>query len=131
MTKPGVNIYTPVDQTGDSHRRLEVVGCDSNQPDDARESDPDSGYNGDGHTTDDCLIIDGGQRVCVRAERAGRGPDAQEGRRYALTVVAVDACGNRSEPVQLGSIHVPHDQSPAEDCIDSTKEGVKDKELLP
>jgi hypothetical protein len=99
-------------------------GCGSSQPDDA--PDPGSTYNGDGHTTDDCVVSADGQSFCVRSERDGGGPDAQDGRRYGVTVVAVDACGNESASVLVGLIHVPHDQSPHEkDCVNAAHEGLR------
>ena len=109
-----------------------IVGCSSDQPDDARESDPDSPWNGDGRTIEDCIVSADGRTVFARAERAGSGPRAQEGRTYSLLVVAVDACGNESEAVPAGRIHVPHDQSPRErGCLDSTKLGLKRSEEPP
>jgi hypothetical protein len=109
-----------------------IVGCSSSQPDDARESDPDSPWNGDGHTTDDCVVAADGRSVLARAERAGRGPDAQAGRTYEIAIVARDACGNETEPTPAGRIHVPHDQSPrAKDCLNSTKLGLRPNEPLP
>jgi hypothetical protein len=80
------------------------AGCASDQPDDGL---------GDGSTEDDCVVADDGQGFCVRAERHGPEP---AGRRYAVAIVATDACGNESEPVVIGLVHVPHDQRPAERC---------------
>jgi hypothetical protein len=109
---------------------VQVVGCASDQPEDAPE--PDSDFNGDGSTEDDCLLSPDGATIRVRAERAGGGPDAQGGRTYSVLVVATDRCGNASEAVPAGTIHVPHDQSPAETgCLDPMKVGVKPKDLLP
>jgi hypothetical protein len=86
-------------------------GCASDQPDDADESDPKSPWGGDGHTTEDCVIRQDGNELCVRAERAGTGPGADGGRRYEVSVVAVDDCGNESLPTAVGRIRVPHDLS--------------------
>ena len=53
------------------------------------------------------------------------------GRRYAVAITATDACGNESEPVVIGFIYVPHDQSPSrKDCLKTTKVGVKLKDSL-
>ena len=105
---------------------VSVVGCVSDQPDDAPESGAD-GWNGDGHTTDDCVLGSDGV-LYVRAERCGAGPTAQDGRHYGIQVVAVDQCGNASAPTIAGSIHVPHDQSPAErnGCLNPTRLGTRD-----
>jgi hypothetical protein len=98
---------------------FEFGGCFSDQPEDAE---------GDGHTFNDCVLSPDKQSFCVRAERQGTKP---EGRHYGIAVVAVDACDNRSDETIVGYIYVPHDQSPAEkDCIDTTKEGIKDKDLF-
>jgi hypothetical protein len=78
---------------------------------------------GDGNTEDDCLISADGERVYLRSERSGLDPS---GRRYALSYVAADACGNESEPASLGSIHVPHDsRSRSAPCRDASKLGLK------
>ena len=107
-------------------------GCASDQPDDARESDPTSPWNGDGHTTEDCVVLADGKGLCVRAERAGTGPTAQSGRHYGIAMIARDACGNESKPVVVGNIYVPHDQSPAEkSCIDSTHRGCRPNQSIP
>ena len=94
--------------------------CTADQPNEG----PSGGWNGDGSTGPDCVISPDQLSFCVRAERAGSGPapeDAQLGRRYAVKVVATDACGNASDPVKIGNILVPHDQSPAaKDCIKAT-----------
>jgi hypothetical protein len=84
------------------------AGCQSNQPDDAADD-------GDGHTTDDCVIM--GDSICMRAERAAAGLNAMDGRRYAVSVAAADACGNVSPPVIIGNIHVPFDGGAAAGCI--------------
>jgi hypothetical protein len=106
-------------------------GCGSNQPEDA----PDPawpGWNGDGDTLSDCVLGSQGTGFCVRAERAGAGPKAQEGRRYRVEIVAADACGNSSLPAEIGKIHVPHDQSPQrKSCLKSTKEGIPPGQPLP
>ena len=79
---------------------------------------------GDGDTINDCVISPDKQSFCVRAERQGTKP---EGRHYGVGLVAVDACGNKSDEAVVGYIYVPHDQSPAEkDCINTTKVGLKD-----
>lgn len=87
--------------------RYQVVGVTSSQCDDA----PCAGVpfeNGDGSTTGDARVSEDGQRIFVRAERAGTDP---AGRRYMIQVVAIDACGNTSAPAPGGSVVVPHDQS--------------------
>ncbi|MFC2171226.1 hypothetical protein ACFLU6_01185 [Acidobacteriota bacterium] len=97
------------------------VDCASDQPDNAPDKDEDPhGWNGDGDTTDDCIVDPLGNWFCVRAERAGTGPTAPDGRRYAVTITATDACGNESDRVIIGYIYVPHDQSPTEDCLKKT-----------
>jgi hypothetical protein len=83
------------------------VDCASDQPDDAPGV-------GDGQTTHDCVLAPDGQGFCVRAERDGTRP---EGRRYAVTIVADADCGAASAPTSLGFVHVPHDQSPGQDCL--------------
>jgi len=75
-----------------------IVACSSDQPDDGR---------GDGATPDDCVVAPDGQSACVRAERAG---GRQAGRRYALSIVATDGCGNESDATVIGFVRVPHDQ---------------------
>jgi hypothetical protein len=109
---------------------VQVVGCASDQPEDAPE--PGSGLNGDGKTEDDCIVSPDGATLCARAERAGGGPSSEDGRTYSVLAVAVDQCGNASEIVPVATIQVPHDQSPAATgCLDPTKVGVKPKDLLP
>jgi len=112
--------------------RLRFASCASDQPDDARESDPASPWNGDGHTTADCLVASDGSWLCARSERAGTGPGAQAGRRYGVAVVAVDDCGNETDPIDIGNIHVPHDQSPhVRPCLDPTKIGCRPNQKPP
>jgi len=89
-----------------------LSGCVSDQPDEAPEDDSD--FNGDGNFEDDCVVSPDGAMICVRAERAGSGADAQAGRTYTLLAIATDECGNESEPLPAVTVHVPHDQSPAE-----------------
>jgi len=109
------------------------AGCTSDQPDDA----PDlakPGWNGDGHTADDCVVSIDGDSVCVRAERAGTGPTAQDGRHYGLLIIATDACGNASDPVSIGQIWVPHDMDRAarpRGCLDTTRVGCRPNEAVP
>jgi hypothetical protein len=81
------------------------AGCAPDQPDDAE---------GDGKTFEDCKVSPDGQSFCVRAERDG---SVEAGRRYAVSIVAIDECGNTSAPVVIGNIHVPHDQKEKEMCI--------------
>ncbi len=80
------------------------VGCASDQLDDGA---------GDGATQADCVIADDGLSFCVRAERAGL---LVEGRRYAVTIEAEDACGNVSAPALIGRVHVPHSARPGTGC---------------
>ena len=82
----------------------EFVSCTSDQPDNA---------NGDGNTVDDCTLP-ADQEVCARAERIGGDP---AGRRYDLEVEARDACSNPTPTTALGSLYVPHDQSPNLECV--------------
>jgi hypothetical protein len=110
----------------------EFSGCSSDQPDDARESDPTTPWNGDGHTTSDCVVPADGSALCARSERAGTGPTAQAGRHYGVGIRATDACGNSSLPEEIGHIHVPHDQSPAEkSCIKASREGCRPNQPIP
>ncbi|MFC2174188.1 PKD domain-containing protein, partial [Acidobacteriota bacterium] len=112
---------------------IRFTGCRSDQPDDAPDGHPISGgWNGDGHTTEDCMIVQDGQTVCVRAERAGAGTMAQNGRHYAFEVEATDSCGNTSELVAVGNVYVPHDQSPHEkECLNPTKVGCRPNQPVP
>lgn len=104
-----------------------IVGCVSNQPDEAPEPSDVDRWNGDGNTEQDCVVSDDGTQLWVRAERCGAGVNAQDGRRYGIAVVAVDECGNESAPTIAGSVYVPHDQAPAEDgCLDSNELGTRD-----
>lgn len=85
------------------------AGCQSNQADNATGS-------GDGNTTADCVVAEDGSGFCVRAERAAAGAGAKDGRRYAVSVVATDACGNASDPVIVGNVHVPFNGAGAKGC---------------
>jgi hypothetical protein len=108
-----------------------LSGCASDQPDDARDDDF-PGWNGDGSTTRDCVADPAGEGFCVRSERCGAGPAAQDGRHYGVAVIATDACGNSSLPVEIGNIHVPHDQKPHEkECVKTTHEGVHPNDAIP
>jgi hypothetical protein len=82
-----------------SPKTSEVAGCSSNRID---------------SSTEDCRVAPDRQSFCVRAERAGKDP---AGRRYAVSIVASDDCGNQSAAAVIGSIDVPHDQSQSESCI--------------
>lgn len=88
---------------------LRWFGCESDQPDEARE--PGRPENGDGHFTDDCQVDASGE-LWVRVERAGSDPEdgrnTFEGRRYLVSVEADDGCGN--VVVIPGSLRVPHDR---------------------
>ena len=81
--------------------------CDSDQPENAVG-------NGDGDTTEDCVIDTDAQGFCARSERAGK---IVEGRRYGLGIGATDSCGNLSGTTQIGRIHVPHDEDPGQTCV--------------
>ncbi len=81
------------------------AGCASDQPEDA---------DGDGHTLDDCVVSADGSGFCVRAERAG---SIEAGRRYAVSIVAVDECGNASAPTVIGNVHVPRDAADPALCL--------------
>jgi len=99
-----------------------IASCSSDQPDGGR----DRRWNGDGRTADDCVVESDGHSFCVRSERAGTGPDAQDGRHYSIAIVVTDACGNVSNELPLATIHVPHDRSPRDPgCIDVTREGCR------
>jgi hypothetical protein len=80
------------------------MGCASDQPDEAREEGRPE--NGDGHFTDDCLVLDDGAEMLVRVERAGNDP---EGRSYGLAVLVDDGCGHSVIVERLAQ--VPHDRS--------------------
>jgi hypothetical protein len=73
--------------------------CTSSQPDNA---------NGDGNTTEDCLVSPDQAEVCLRAERQG---GDKEGRRYELAIVAEDDCGNVSGETVIGFVAVALNQS--------------------
>ena len=79
-----------------------IAGCTSDQPDDGL---------GDGSTSGDCVVSSDGASLAVRSERSGLHGGAHVGRRYVVTVVAVDGCGNASTPTAVATIAVPHDQS--------------------
>jgi hypothetical protein len=57
---------------------------------------------GDGHTTGDIEIGEGGQ-IYVRSERSG----ANNGRIYTITYQAVDDCGNVT--IRSATVSIPHD----------------------
>lgn len=82
--------------------------CASDQADDANGT-------GDGSTDGDCAVDPDGEGFAVRAERDGTG---SAGRRYAVSVVATDACGNASAPAVVGHVVVPHDAREASRCDD-------------
>jgi hypothetical protein len=86
----------------------EFESCSSDQPDNGK---------GDGNTVDDCMLDADSQGFYARSERQG---NVFEGRRYSLDIEATDACDNVSAATEIGNIHVPHDQNPAMQCIDST-----------
>jgi hypothetical protein len=92
-----------------------LVGCESDQPADDR---------GDGRTAPDCVVAEDGRSLLVRGERDGR---KREGRRYGVTVVAVDACGNWSEPARIGFVRILHDLRGGEhDCPILARAGRRD-----
>ena len=82
----------------------------------AGSDQPENGL-GDGNSEPDCVLAPDGLSFAVRAERQGTEPG---GRHYGITIVAMDACGNRSAATVAGTIYVQHDQSPHEDCIKTT-----------
>lgn len=84
------------------------AGCQSSQADNAT---------GDGNTTEDCVVAEDGNGFCVRAERAAAGAGAKDGRFYSISVVATDSCGNASEPVVVGTVHVPFNGAGARSCL--------------
>jgi hypothetical protein len=68
---------------------------------------------------DDCVVRADGEAFCVRARRGGA---EAEGRRYRVTIVASDACGNAAEPAVIGGIRVPHDRRrDRSDCVASSE----------
>jgi hypothetical protein len=81
------------------------TSCTSNQPDNGR---------GDGDTIGDCTVDADAQGFCALSERAGKGA---AGRRYDLSVEAVDLCGNVSLSTEIGAIYVPKDQRQTSMCI--------------
>jgi hypothetical protein len=82
------------------------TGCASDEPEDGL---------GDGHSRPDCVVDSDGTSFCVRAERSGPRP---EGRRYAVSVAARDACGNQSGSAVIGNVLVPHDGDPrTRECL--------------
>jgi hypothetical protein len=89
------------------------VGCASSQCDDA-PCPEHPGENGDGNTTGDCVYDPVTDRLAMRSERAGTDP---LGRTYSLSVTGADGCGNLSEPTVTFTGHVPHDQSPHQECL--------------
>lgn len=92
-----VSITVAAEDTVDPSPTIELVGVESNEPDDGR---------GDGHTTDDIQGAEIGTldtSVLLRAERGGGGT----GRIYTITYRATDEAGNSSE--QSVSVTVPHD----------------------
>ena len=90
-----------------------TITCVSNQCDDA-PCPAHPGEDGDGNTLNDCSYDPLTDRLTVRSERAGTDP---AGRTYSLKMTAVDGCGNESAPVVVFTVHVPHDQSPGQQCI--------------
>jgi hypothetical protein len=93
---------------------LTVVGCSSDQPDEA--PDPGApGENGDGHTTNDCVLAPDGGALCVRGERLGTD---ETGRSYGVALLAADGC-SPAAPFSA-SFFVAHDQrAPRQDCVDA------------
>jgi hypothetical protein len=67
----------------------------------------DCAADGDVGELDDCVVRSDGGAFCVRARRGGGEVD---GRRYRVTIVAEDACGNAASPGVIGAIRVPHDR---------------------
>jgi hypothetical protein len=90
-----------------------TISCVSSQCDDA-PCPEHPGQNGDGSTTNDCYYDRDLDRLAVRSERAGTDP---AGRTYSVVMTAVDGCGNKSAPVVVFSVRVPHDLDPADQCV--------------
>ena len=85
---------------------VSVTGCASNQPEDAPDPrSPDDG-NGDGHTTEDCVLSEDGTRFAVRAERLGS-CGAGSARTYTIELTATDECGNSA--MSDGVVTIDHD----------------------
>jgi len=74
---------------------IQLVGVTSNEPDDGI---------GDGHTTEDIVIVDD-MTILLRSERMGGG----DGRVYTLTYEVTDFSGNAT--MGATEVRVPHDQS--------------------
>jgi hypothetical protein len=91
-----------------------LAGCAHDQNDGKGDGDHDE--------EPDCIVEPDGSALCVRAERAGGGPGAADGRLYFISVIASDACGNDGSPVTIGTIHVPHDQPPHGPCREGSRE---------
>jgi hypothetical protein len=89
----GKNVLAQVSDHCDQLVSARVVGVDSDEPDDGL---------GDGDTARD--VVRHGNRLCLRAERSGRG----QGRTYTIQLEAVDASGNRA--MYALPIVVPHDE---------------------
>jgi hypothetical protein len=96
----------------DANPLEDAVGCESNQCEDARCPDF-PGQNGDGHTFHDCTHDPDLDRLCMRAERAGTD---RGGRIYGVSVVGIDACGNRSPETGVLAVSVAHDRRERPEC---------------
>ncbi|MDA8018626.1 MAG: glycoside hydrolase [Thermoanaerobaculia bacterium] len=90
-----------VDRCGSLPIQREIA-CESSQCDDA-PCPQYPGQEGDGSTIDDCTYDPVADLLCARAERAETNP---EGRRYAVTLTATDACGF-ARNAQIMDIFVP------------------------
>jgi hypothetical protein len=97
----------------DGNPASSTITCVSSQCDDA-PCPEHPGENGDGNTINDCFYDAALDRLWMRSERAGTDP---AGRTYSLIMTAVDGCGNLSAPVVVFTGHVPHDQSPKQQCV--------------
>lgn len=80
----------------------EFTSCSCDQPEDGT---------GDGNTIDDCKIVNDGQAICVRSERAG---EIAFGRACDISVTVWDSCGNESTETPVGTIYIPHDSEDGE-----------------
>lgn len=85
---------------------VSVTGCASSQLEDARDRRSRDEANGDGHTTQDCLLSLDGTRFAVRAERLGSCGTGSS-RTYTIELTARDECGNSA--ASEGIVTIDHD----------------------
>lgn len=120
----GIQPTTLTDNCGSTPFTFRINGLNTDQCDNAPCSQY-PGQNGDGETTGDFFLPEGGQTLVVRSERCGT---EEGGRHYGVLLTATDSCGNVGRPFLGGSVLVPHDSSdiPAGmTCVDASKAGTK------